>query len=90
MARVALKVLLNFIFHLQFLATIVLKTFAMFNPFNDTTQTHLLTSSAHPSPLLPFKEVIYIYLQMTSIQNKVFVYSIVDKFTIFFQNKLGT
>jgi hypothetical protein len=27
---------------------------------------------------------------MTSIQNKVFVYSIVDKFTIFFQNKLGT
>jgi hypothetical protein len=81
MARVPLKVLLNFIFHPQFLTTVVSKTFAMFNPFNDTTQTHLLTSSASPSPLSPLKELIYIYLQMTSIQNKVFVYSFVDKFT---------
>jgi hypothetical protein len=67
----------------------MLKSFAMFNPFNDTMQIHLLTSFASPSPLSPLKEVIYIYLQMTSIQNKVFVYSFVDKFTKNLQNKLG-
>jgi hypothetical protein len=71
------------------MARVPLKSFAMFNPFNDTMQIHLLTSFASPSPLSPLKEVIYIYLQMTSIQNKVFVYSFVDKFTKNLQNKLG-
>jgi len=39
--------------------------------------------------LKQLKEVIYIYPQITSIQNKVIVYYFGDRFNIFLQNKLG-